>query len=356
MKKREIIEIAGSATVIAAILAALVIFGGGEVSVNNEWAWNELYAEIGNLSTVKSTCEQGSSEKDVFFERFWKTARQNNIETADIWSDYLLLNGVYQEAKDEYQTHAEKCECLNDVTDFQNKEYTGKLRSGVPACVFGFLPEVPYNLRTISSSLEDSWDVQISCNLLGEEYWKQPEFYKNQDSLLNYYLDKPFGFTAPNIAGYSDELVASIPAGGAFSACVFVSSQAGMSSFAAVPLDTIVYGGEGTSPKLENNFFSDGNRTTGSEDMSRYFEIEISPDLFVFEPSYPMFHQNWTQKVKLNVKSLKNTPKGRYMIILGPFGTLDKELDEYLSIEYGVRYQNMGGMYSELLKIGVEVR
>ena len=354
--KKLVIELIGSVAVIAAFAAVILMFGTGEVSMNNSLSLDGLYEDIGNLNTTPSNCEIEYSEKDVFFERFWKTARQNNISTDEIWVDFDVLNEVYLQTKTEYLEHLNICKCTANLVSFWEGEYYGELRGGIPECIFSFLPDMPYNLVQVANPLKEQWDVSVSCKLVGEEYWKQPEFYKRYDTWLNLYSERPIGPTITGYAGYSDESLAIIKAGDSFSSCVFINAQAGMSSFALIPLDTKVMGGSGTSPSFNTNSYSDYTRTTGSEDMSRYFDVKISPETIMIEPVFPMFFANWTQKVQIDVVSSPDTPKGKYMIIVGPFGTASNELNDYLAIEYGTKFINIGGQYYELLKLGVEVR
>ena len=339
--------------IVAGILATIVIFGTSE-KMEYDKNLDTLYLDIDNLNTTKSSCEAGYSEKDIFFDRLWKTSLQNRQTTDEIWTSFDKLNKVYENSRVEYLAHLNICDCTNQVTAFIEGEYTGELRSEIPKCVFKFLPDVPYNLNNVAEPFMNTWDPSIACVLVGEDYWKQPEFYKRSGVWFNYYKEKPFGLSK-GYAGYSSEAIALITPGDKFSTCTFANAQSGMSSFAMIPLGSIVLGGSGTSPEFDENEFSDKSRTTGSEDMSKYFNVEISPKNIMLEPTYPMFFANWTQKVTIHVESSPDTPKGKYMIIIGPFGSIDAELNRYLSIEYGLRYSNMGGYYQEILKLGVEV-
>jgi hypothetical protein len=228
------------------------------------------------------------------------------------------------------------------------------MRSGIPSCVFKYLPAVPYNLVDIAEPLKQSWDIKTACTLLGSEYWKQPEFYKLLGNQIDPYKETPFGLTK-GYGGYSGEIVASIAPGMNFSACLFVFSAGGVSSYQEIPFGVYVLGGKGTSPPLGEHQFSGGNRTVGTEDMSRYFKIDIVPKTILLEPAYPLFFANWSQKVRLDIQVSPDVPKGRYMIILGPFGQLSEDQDRYFRIEYGNRYVNQAGYYQEVLKMGIEV-
>jgi len=331
-----------------------------------------IYLKIGNLSENLSDC--GVSEKQVFYDLLWKESQLKSIPTDSLWSNSSSLGELYLETQTVYADHLDRCSCIVDVTAFQTQitvtkcninetncweenqtAYNRTLRSGIPSCVFKYLPAEPYNFQQVSEPLKQFWDAQLACTLLGPEYWKQPEFYKTQDTWLNYYKEVPFGLTGKGYGGYSDEAIAGVTPGLNFSMCLFIYTGAGVSSYQAIPLDVYVLGGEGTSPTFGQNQFSDGNRTVGTEDMSKYFEIEIVPKTILLEPAYPLFFGNWTQKVVLNIRVSPDTPKGRYMVILGPFGTVPEKQDREWRIEYGNRYMNQAGFYQEVLKLGIEV-
>jgi len=320
-----------------------------------------IYLEIGNLSENQSDCGalgQKVSEKQMFFDLLWKESQLKNIPTDSLWADAALLYKLYSETQAAYSAHLDLCSCILKVTEFQTNQttYNGTLRSSIPACVFKYLPTEPYNFQQVSGPLKQSWNAQLACTLLGPDYWKQPEFYKTQDTWLNYYKAVPFGLTNKGYAGYSDEAIAGVTPGFNFSMCLFAYTGAGVSTYQAVPFGTYVYGGgTGTSPAFLQNQFSDGNRTVGTEDMGKYFTIEVVPKTILLEPAYPLFFENWTQKVVLNIQVSPDTPKGRYMVILGPFGLVPEDQDKAWRIEYGNRYVNQAGYYQEVLKLGIEV-
>jgi len=350
-----------------AALAVIVIAAAGLVMTMNirpfentaGTANDAIYLEIGNLSDNASDCVSDItytqvSEKQVFYNLFWKESQLKNITTDLLWMKTSLLGELYSRTKEVYADHLERCGCIADVIAFQNKVYNGTSRSEIPSCVFDYLPEAPYNLKDIAEPLKQSWNIQTACTLVGSEYWKQPEFYKMVGGQLSPYGETPFGLTG-GYGGYSSEMVAIRTPGMNFSICLFAFSAGGSSSYQAIPFWVYVLGGKGTSPALEEHQFSDGNRTVGTEDMSRYFKIEIVPKTILLEPAYPLFYSNWTQKVVLNIQISPDAPKGRYMIILGPFGTVSEEQDRVWQIEYGNRYANQAGYYQEVLRMGVEI-
>jgi len=348
-----LLAVMGVVYVLSAPTPAIATNGGNE----------PIYLEIGNLSENQSDCgtlAEKVSEKQMFYDLLWKESQIKNIPTPDLWANASLLTELYSETRTAYADHLELCECIIDVTVFQTMEnqskYTGELRSGIPTCIFKYLPQKPYNFQQVSEPLKRTWNAPLACTLLGPEFWTQPEFYKTEETWLNYYKEAPFGLTNKGYAGYSDEAIAGVAPGLDFSMCLFVYTGAGVSTYQAVPFGTYVYGGgTGISPAFMQNQFSDGNRTVGMEDMSKYFTIEVVPKTILLEPSYPIFFANWTQKVVLNIRVSPDAPKGRYMVLLGPFGSVPNEQNRVWGIEYGNRYVNQAGYYQEVLKLGIEV-
>jgi len=48
--------------------------------------------------------------------------------------------------------------------------------------------------------------------------------------------------------------------------------------------------------------------------VSNYFDVEITPKIFLLDPSFPSFESNWAQKIKTKISIDPNTPTGKYLI------------------------------------------
>ncbi|MFQ6020695.1 MAG: hypothetical protein ACE5J4_01580 [Candidatus Aenigmatarchaeota archaeon] len=152
----------------------------------------------------------------------------------------------------------------------------------------------------------------FSKNSERESDWKQPEYY-NFDDGIKYYISPPQGYIG--IYGYG-----STPTQENFINPKEITTKI----YFHTSWYVISYQGLQLIANYDKN----------------YFDVEVTPDIILLEPTYPYFEYNWTQEITIKVK-LKNPPKGDYLIgidVIQP----PKEFKDKWSKEYGNRYVSAG--------------
>jgi hypothetical protein len=306
----------------------------------------------------------GTTEAEILDTIVFNEASKLGLSTSELRANEVKMAELGQIASDRYQAHLERCVCIREVDKLQFGEYNGSTFNGVPSCVFENLPAKPVNFNTIVQKITfNEMTLGDFCTTLGEEYWKQPDFYPNSLPFYNAYLDPDrdadgtlrrgvYGF-----GSYISELLANVDPGQNFSLCTYIHTGPFVSTFQSMALSVKAYGGEGDiSVKFKKNKFSDGATGTSDKDMSKYFDIDITPPYILLEPAYPLFFENWAQKVRLDVQVSKNTPPGNYMLVMTPYGSMPAEIDDYYERLYGNNYIRASGFYQDVLMVGVVVR
>lgn len=146
----------------------------------------------------------------------------------------------------------------------------------------------------------------FSIGLLGEEYYKQPEFYPTfKTSGLRSWTRTDSRYWAPHGFGsypsqQSDEL--SLSGRRESTGVVFIQSSWGVQTYQGFSLHA-------------------------DETSKQFFDISITPQNFLIGPAWPKFAPNWAERVVVTARVKDNTPPGTYKIIINTF-TPPKELRE----------------------------
>ncbi len=155
--------------------------------------------------------------------------------------------------------------------------------------IFADLPLVADDFSEIAYLLATG--RYFSLELLDEEYYKQPEFYPRfKENGLNYWSEPNPSYWGVNGYGiYPAEQWDTLTIGEReeFTSVVFIYTSWGVQTYQGA---TIVPSGNA----LE------------------LFDIEITPDIFLLEPTFPKFYQNWAYKVSITGKRKPGTPSGDY--------------------------------------------
>ncbi len=255
-----------------------------------------------------------------------------------------------------------KTDCLKDVNSFLAGDYNGQLMNGIPACIYNNIPAKPDRFDA-TMSLIQAGEIKVEdfCTKLNDSFWKQPDFYPNVGAFYQSYINPSRdsdGNLRRGVYGYGSyisELLASVSPGDKFSSCVYLHTGPFVSTFQGLAFSTIVYGGEGNSTNFRKNHFGDGTIGVGSIDNSKYFKVNIEPKYILLEPAFPYLYGNWSQKVRLDIQVSPETPKGKYMLVLSPGGTIPGEVDSEWSWKYLTSYMRGTGFYQDILMVGVEV-
>ncbi|VVB65471.1 Uncharacterised protein [Candidatus Gugararchaeum adminiculabundum] len=198
---------------------------------------------------------------------------------------------------------------------------------------------------------------------LDAKYYKQPEFYPGFDD----------GFQA---AGQGAKLYAAPPEGrwgafgyGTYPADAQVTTAAGqefklttffhtgwlVESYQGTRL-TASYPETASLPNQEmtgaNSMVQDPVKTAG------YFDVTVTPNVFLLDPAFPQFGENWAQKVIVDVKVKEGTPKGVYVIGINPSAPPAEQNDAWAT-QYTTAYTTAGAATSldrPFYQIAVDVK
>ena len=133
----------------------------------------------------------------------------------------------------------------------------------------------------------------FTIGFLDEEYYKQPEFYLNfKEQGLRYWAEPDPKYWVPHGYGsYPSEQWTTLKKGGGeeFTGVVFFYSNWGVQTFQGVTL----------MPTTESQ---------------KYFDIEITPQNFLTEPTFPKFYLNWVHRIVITGKPKPDIPAGEYII------------------------------------------
>lgn len=249
--------------------------------------------------------------------------------------------------------------CIQSLDKFQNGNYIGELRDGLPSCVLANIPAKPARYDAMQSMIKiGKISAEDFCTQLDSAYWLQPDFYPNNGPFYELYknpIRDADGTLRRGVAGYGSfisELTASVTPGDNFSSCVFVHSSwyvwvwQSMAFEAKMPNEAT----------FKQNRFADGTTTViNANDSAKYFKINMDPPYILLEPSYPSVFKGWASKVRVDVEVLPNTPKGKYMIVISPSSKIPLSVEQQWEKEYMTNYVGSVGAYIDILMIGVEV-
>ena len=206
--------------------------------------------------------------------------------------------------------------------------------------VYEDLPAYPdkAEFQAISVMLKDNKIKPID---IGKEFYKQPEFFPSHSRGISYeiYL-YPGGRPAICCEGaYPGKAIVpqAVPGeSGQFS--TFFLSPPGATHFRGAQFIYVfpqTFGAEGKT------------YTQNPETVKNYFDVEITPNVFLFKPTYPKYQYDWNTQVIVNVKVKENTPPGHYAIgvtLVAP----PEEINYKWQLEYKLSYTPTltGGMFS----------
>ncbi|MFH1448450.1 MAG: hypothetical protein ABIG39_06305 [Candidatus Micrarchaeota archaeon] len=237
----------------------------------------------------------------------------------------------------------------------QGAEELKKRQTDLPEIFFRNLPSFPedfYRVRVLVlySKISD-------LDILGEEYWKQPEFLPGFEETAVEIIKNPqtgrwgaFGFGV-----YPGDTRVTASPGSEFEVTTFIHSSWLVETYQGIKfapeyMETI------TLPYQDLQ----GSQvvTQNPEEVRKYFEVSISPEMTVLEPSFPILEYSWIQKMKVRVKVNPETPPGTYVIGVNT-GVPDSEFNDKMMMKYLNMYTTGGsnvGVGRSLYQIAVIVK
>lgn len=175
------------------------------------------------------------------------------------------------------------------------------------------LPEMPKDFAKVKFNLENGY-YDALAPALGEKYYLQPEFLQNfeREALtqwkspdLTHWGVYGYGFY-PSALGYYMENQQSVDA----------------YFFLHTAWNVETYQGAKIVPVL-------------SDEMKGKFELEISPETILLEPTYPIVQKGWIYKIKVKITPKVALEKGEYAIKLEAASP-----DAKFNNEWGEKYEN----------------
>jgi len=220
----------------------------------------------------------------------------------------------------------------------------------MPERAFAKLPPYPNNLGEIKILVRYGRIRDLTT--INEEYYKQPEFYLNWDPEgIGSFFNPPGGyFGAFGFGTYPADTVATMKPGEVIRVGTFFKTSWGVETYQGMQLTT-TFPEHAESKTAEMDVYQDPEKTRN------YFDISIEPNLFVLEPTFGIFEENWVRNITVVVKVKDDTPPGNYVVGITPIAPPSEIEDEWL-IEYGLRYVSAGahGVGRPFYQLFIEVQ
>ena len=217
---------------------------------------------------------------------------------------------AFQPKREEYKLFEKAATFLNKPISEMPKYFSLKNEREI----FSSLPPVPEEFSNIAYLLASG--RYYSIGYLDEGYYKQPEFYPNfKEAGLKYWTNPDARYWTPHGFGtYPAEQWDTLKVTGRqeFTAVVFFYTGWGVQTFQGITLMP-------DSESLKN------------------FDITITPQNFLLEPTYPKFYKAWAQKIVITGKLKEGIKAGNYAIGIN-VGVPPRELKENWEFEHGNLY------------------
>ena len=257
-----------------------------------------------------------------FSEEFYinKTQNQSGLNESDI-SGLLAIIEAYKQN-------------INASAIPKEREYYG-----LPTQMFANLPDMPRDFRQVQILyLQNKWNYPI-----GRDYYNQPEWFPNfkLSGINNLKTVDPTRFGAYGYMVYPSDSVITLSKS---------TKTSGNRTFWMRPSWIIVMP-QGihlvtsypSSALIESPFFvlADGSKGVNQipSDASQYFEVTVSPELFLLKPNFPIFNPESTIAVNVTIKLRSDVvvPVGNYVIGIDT-GAVPEEQEKAWIREYMTKY------------------
>ncbi len=212
----------------------------------------------------------------------------------------------------------------------EGAENLKKRQTDLPEIFFRNIPPFPedfYRIRVLVlySKISD-------LDRISEDYWKQPEFLPGfEDNAVGLIKNPQTGrWGAFGFGIYPGDTRVTASPGGEFTVTTFVHTSWLVETYQGIRLVTEY---RDTVDLPYQDLQGSSIVTQDPEVVKDYFEVTVSPDTMLLEPSFPILEYNWIQKLKVNVKVKENTPPGTYVIGINT-GVPDEEFNEEMLMKY----------------------
>ncbi len=183
----------------------------------------------------------------------------------------------------------------------------------LPEVMYKELPPFPpdfYKIRTLV------WAGMIKdLSKIGEEYWKQPEWFPKFEKIGVPLLQNPpeNRWGAYGISSYPSDAVGNINIGDSLDFYFYIRSSYLVETYQGLRLVTKY------PQKAEittGQKFPDGNSKIlqDPKEVAQYFDVKTEPSEFILTPNFPLFTYNGTRRIKVTITPKPGTPEGDYAI------------------------------------------
>ncbi|HLC92734.1 MAG TPA: hypothetical protein VJH23_03430 [archaeon] len=228
-------------------------------------------------------------------------------------SQYAVRQRYFQEA---FQPDRENYDLFEKAAVFLKKpvsEMPNYFSLNSESEIFSELPKVPADFSEVAFLIANGDNYAIGG--FTDDYYKQPEFYPGfKEGGIKFWTEpdpKYWGTGGYGVYPSEQSDMLSLSGRSDFSAVAFFYSGYGVQTYQGV---TII---------------------PSSETLER-FEVEITPNTFLLESTFPKFKKNWAQRIEITGKVKPGTPPGDYelkFLVVAP----PKEKKE----EWKFKYRNI---------------
>jgi hypothetical protein len=238
----------------------------------------------------------------------------------------ILLSGCRQKMLTEYEGNpAERPEYL-------------------PEAMFKELPEMPADFYKVREMVR-SGEIR-NLNEIWPEYYLQPEWFPGFEESGVPLLQNPpeDRWGAFGLGSYPSDTSASLVVGETLALVFYMRSSYLVETYQGISLVPVF-------PKntaLPEGFaMADGTTSITQEpSVSEYFDVEVSPSVFLIEPNFPIYSKQSTQKVEVRITAKETIPLGNYVVAID-VGDAPLEQEEGWAKEHQNKYAG-----SSITKIG----
>lgn len=191
---------------------------------------------------------------------------------------------------------------------------------------FRALPSMPDDFDAVMEAINRTLDYDV-----GEEYYKQPEFYPTFEKFIGTMKNPPGDRIAIwGVGLYPARHEYRAYQGNDFTVVVYLHAAWMVQTFQGAMID------------------ADYNK--------EYFDVSVSPDTVLLGPAYPGFDKDWAQKIAVKIR-VKNAPKGVHYVTVNPGPPPPEQIEEWRNIYKGL-YVSMSSSSPDqpYLKIAVDVQ
>lgn len=210
----------------------------------------------------------------------------------------------------------------------------------LPSIVYQNLPPFPKDFYEIDTLVGAGLKTDLLA--LGEEYYRQPEFYPAWERTVGFYQNPEqnrrgiFGYGA-----YPGDIGVETAPGSNFSVVTFFHAGYQTETYQGMAL-AVTYPDIASIPTKDLESSLPVYQNTSK--IADYFTVTFEPSAFALEPAFPIFQKGWTQRVMVNVKVAENTPNARYVIGVNPTAPPNNLRGQWID-KYRLKYVDAGGHF-----------